>query len=1399
MFDIDHLYLASFNYKKSEDGKTVSHDQFDPDSAEYHQNNILNQMMTLLKDTENSIHSLYKSIDNDTELLTDIADQIPEQGSNKSRAYNFGSLHEQVIRRNDYITGKFGIGPYALNVTNQELTRCFNVSFKKTKFTEESGICNFDKLVDDQYNYIASWISAFINAHVDIVKDPYISKMNINQFTYNMSNLLIRSGFGESALWFLSQPIIRDMANASNSANSEFMRDPNKFKTVYSAQKEAITNAVLKWLSPEDVSESVISRYTTGDKNNTADQLRAVDIIKSKMNVLKAIATHPGQSTVTVDNQVYNVSDIQRDVFYAWKTLERYSIALGNLVQKTKIDTKKQGKSFLAIYKYRQDFNKLFYGDSEKSLWDEESLHRLAEESWIKSKTDYACSLPFVILKGQTFNGNSVFIHEITELYNQLNPEQESINVKKLEAISKAVQTQIKCKYIAKYAKEYLGKTDKQISELFVGKYSMAHRLNMLNTAIRTMDQYKRLADNMLIQQIYSAQEQEPVLVNGKRYERPSFIAIADRVGDSSMNSDMLIDAWQDLLLDEDKVVRQFARDLIVYAYMTSGEYAGWNNLFKYVPPAWIRGEIDTAYGESMASYVQNILSKNDFDKYIDLDELARNNFQDYTFSRRLAEKNADGERNILYNTDQALIIRTANDVKPPLYITTRVPGSRGNNASNFNIYKLVTPIGGVGEKNESTASMYIKIKKAGFDSGHKQKIYEYGWDFKYVENYSKNLSTIDTETMTNRLFGFISEHKNALPNQMYQEIIQSINDSKYDRQNDVITPTVPVTKKESKLGYNSMSDIVMHSGGAYGADTAWDFYARNAGIKQINHYRDQGNQVLSSSLNKRGVKATVLSKEQMEYARRREFELLGKHYDDTLQGNLQVRNFYQVASSDGVFAIASMNSAKNGVSGGTNTAVQLGISLNKPTHVFDLNSEKWYKYNPESKVFEEESTPVLTKNFAGVGTRDIQKYNIYKDGKWVAREQYVGDDKSKVALKAIEDVFNKTQAELSNVETSTDQINNTYNNVNYYEGNITPDANTIFVFGSNPEGRHGAGAAKIAKEQFGAVYGQGEGLHGNSYALPTKDLRIKKDNGLRSISEAQIIENIKKLYEVAKQNPNKQFKVAYRNTDKVSLNGYTGLEMINMFIKAGSIPSNIVFSKEWIDTGLITKENYTNSNNTNSTTQFTSNKLPKNYNQALKQIQKWFDIDDQTTNIAGKNNIKHAIQELHIEINDKYLMSYMNEKDVLNLLYKTSKFMDEMEKLGNTGITIVSEDYFYGDFAKKVKRLTGEIISDIENNYDIQEGKKEKTMEIPNPLIKILGFIESLNYKQREALDRIFEYPIYDLNPAIIGPIDLSDKITITDTVEDTRQTDFLKELGMSDEDMKKAQEIKNHCKGGK
>lgn len=45
---------------------------------------------------------------------------------------------------------------------------------------------------------------------------------------------------------------------------------------------------------------------------------------------------------------------------------------------------------------------------------------------------------------------------------------------------------------------------------------------------------------------------------------------------------------------------------------------------------------------------------------------------------------------------------------------------------------------------------------------------------------------------------------------------------------------------------------------------------------------------------------------------------------------------------------------------------------------------------------------------------------------------------------------------------------------------------NEIFVFGSNLAGMHGGGAARVALERFGAIWGQGVGLQGQSYAIPT-------------------------------------------------------------------------------------------------------------------------------------------------------------------------------------------------------------------------------------------------------------------------------------------------------------------------
>lgn len=143
------------------------------------------------------------------------------------------------------------------------------------------------------------------------------------------------------------------------------------------------------------------------------------------------------------------------------------------------------------------------------------------------------------------------------------------------------------------------------------------------------------------------------------------------------------------------------------------------------------------------------------------------------------------------------------------------------------------------------------------------------------------------------------------------------------------------------------------------------------------------------------------------------------------------------------------------------------------------------------------------------------------------------------------------------------------------YSGNITPEPDTIFVFGSNPEGRHGAGSAKVAREQFGAIYGQGEGLQGNAYALPTTELRYyMQDKYSRySMSRKTIVENIRRMYKCAEENPDKKFKVAYRNyPEEVTLCGYSGRDLMSMFKEAcdGNYPDNIYFSEEWIKSGLL-------------------------------------------------------------------------------------------------------------------------------------------------------------------------------------------------------------------------------------
>lgn len=249
-----------------------------------------------------------------------------------------------------------------------------------------------------------------------------------------------------------------------------------------------------------------------------------------------------------------------------------------------------------------------------------------------------------------------------------------------------------------------------------------------------------------------------------------------------------------------------------------------------------------------------------------------------------------------------------------------------------------------------------------------------------------------------------------------------------------------------------------------------------------------------------------------------------------------------------------------------------------KGSHIFNKNGKEVFSSDSADRNAIYANLAVKEKR-AVIVEHNGHKYVVNKKGKIISvgTRKVMQWDENNGDRKAIAEAAQAKFLEMNKPKSNalkTFKVDEAQPKVSFYTGNITPSANTIFVFGSNPEGRHGAGAAKTAVDKFGAKYGQGEGLQGNAYALPTKDLRVTENSGRKSIKPEQIIESIKKMYDVARQNPNKIFKVAYRNTDSASLNGYTGYEMINMFNKAGEAPENVQFSSEWFKTGRLGVDN---------------------------------------------------------------------------------------------------------------------------------------------------------------------------------------------------------------------------------
>ena len=810
-FDIDKLYLASLAYDVKDSKATR---EFPKGTKQYYQNKLLENYMTLLKDNDNSIQIAMRSIDNDTDLVQNIANQFDSAGSTKTLPYNFYTLHEQTDRRRDYITGKLGIAPFALNVTNQALTMAYGVKLKETEFTKQTPFKRIDLRDDKNGNAVMSWLSAFINAHCDIVKDPYVSKINVNSFTYNMLNFLVRTGQADNSVWFITQPIIKDMAFAAEAASGHYGRDLTKSK--YRAQKDATEKALRQYIAgylgkgnelySQDVTrelgfinsvrldsldeidqiEDRVRMLTSNLQEATSDEAR-IGIQKQLDKEQHILNAAKNNSPIRIINSMFdsekylknyalkytNKEDMLKDpdfcraqvqVYKAWNILQPFVNDISKLVQLTKIDTKKQGNTLAKQLLYKEKYDQ-FLKDIQQgnTSFEPEGVMKMMTHSWIDKKTNSFMKAMKSILAGQVFEATTSYTSLVGQLGQFMNNYSQTEDI--ANKLDRNVSQCIKSLFIRAYAVEDNNKID--VNRLFFGNNTIADRLAGIKRRINNPDdKLFYLRNNKLLTSLVESdqvKDESTTGANGQTYPAPKFVSTFHSISESSFNQDDLTDAWEELLnYPDDQELKEFARDLVVYAWLTSGEKSGFNRFFKYVPNSWkinsgfvghvefwlnkFNTNLEPSIREAIIDDIlRNNWNDTDFVPQYDYERKGRKNFTDSgIYDPQLMKPFALCGYALDKNSEYVTTINRLDNGQYPRYITVKDELSdKYNNNVNRSLYRLVgvSKFNGIKDKDTGNVSLtevpiYVLCKKKGLHFKGND-IFEFGnSDFGFGMNY---------------------------------------------------------------------------------------------------------------------------------------------------------------------------------------------------------------------------------------------------------------------------------------------------------------------------------------------------------------------------------------------------------------------------------------------------------------------------------------------------------------------------------------------------------------------------------------------------------------------------------------------------------------------------------------
>lgn len=986
---------------------------FEANSREANENMLLDMYLSVISNPMNFAEAR-QPLDTVTDYLKDKilkdVDKLTGQGkrTSKSQLY-FSTPAFQSRTKAELNGGKFGIGPFALANAHQVLTQLVKLNFKPNKVLSDYGIRDLHHIQSEDTNKInvLDWLSALINAHVDVAKDPYIIRLNVRKLTFNMTNFLIRSGKGESTFYFLPQQILKDYAT-----------EYDKYSGFYGVEIPAGKN-------PERLAFTKIwnDYYKKAKELSGGKKENLLNYLKDKgvgTNQRKTMFTVPHlrkqlQKTETFD-WYYN----QLLILKAYEELTPFSKSLSELTNLSQIDTKRFGNNFglqsAFLDKWKQYMTEQAVFDNPLKVFTNTFLGKKMIDGLVFPRNAFQNVMIRLTPEFET-------LRSLIEYYTKGYAISDDTYINN---ITRAMEVSYKTKFFNQYVKD----NQMGFRGMLFGKDSISRRLDRLKSDI-LQGKYPSLLgsdgsfSNVLINNIFSRPKEDDAELQG-----PDFIAYKpNKSGDNNLENE-IIRAWEELYESDYKEVRDFAKDLAIYSFYTSGDAFGKNNIFRYVPNS-IREEIGYFdYIRELEKHPENVISQ------IDLQEVIRNLWWNDHVVPAIEYYKLDSSYETIEEEGRAVYRPVAHD-DSGLFVTNK----KGEQVEIPSIiYDESSKFRGIVGYNEAGNPIHYLYKKVKLDKNN--------------------------DPRTTFLYKYIGIDENKVP------VYQLINKKGLSYKGNVL---VEFGFKKSSVGYNNV------------VPTGLDFTPSKA----ITYVQDLT-----------PVKASLQTKI---------FNQAGEFNENALQ------------------TVATEN--------------------------VDLQNTEPLAYQEWSKTYQSRNGETASQE---------------------AYQQYLDNFEYGA----------KRQISTKSRKTYTGMINSL-------------EPNQIFVFGSNTQGRHGKGAALIAKNKFGAEYGNPEGPQGQSYAIITKDL-TKRTHPSRT--PEQIKEQIHNLYEYARENPDKEFLVAYSGTGQ-NLNAYSNQEMANMF-SSEPIPDNIVFEQSFNEL-ILTNQVPTEAKETNlaetwsqkegwSTEYFNSKVLPK-------------------------------------------------------------------------------------------------------------------------------------------------------------------------------------------------------------